>query len=240
MDLSGGKGQVEYPLYEYYRVAHKEFYQSEKDKGQEMFGGESPRFGPIGFDFKEVFGTDIAQRRQVVDNVVAELLVFLEEVNDLKDGVIDRQLVLSIVARASDRIRRHAMCELGSFRLMILLQGAIYLRVRLKPGKHLRQIFYPVKGSGSWSHISETMVHESQIESVCYELQQELSTPTRFISMDEIEVILCESKDGRLLKKYDLIIKGQDIFKLDDDGASWVKLYGQKKWDEISIQHRQL
>ena len=33
-------------------------YQEDIKKGQEMFGGESPRFGPIGFDFKEVFGKD--------------------------------------------------------------------------------------------------------------------------------------------------------------------------------------
>lgn len=84
------------------------------------------------------------------------------------------------------------------------------------------------------------MIDESQIESVCYEIQQVLSTPTRFVSMDEVEVILCESKAGRLLKKFDLIIKGQDLFKLDDDGASWVKLYRQNSWQEVIIRHRQV
>ena len=240
MNLKEGVGLVEYPVYEYYRVAHKEFYQIDKDKGQEMFGGESPRFGPIGFDFKEVFGTDTSQRREVVDNVVSELMIFLDEVDTLKDRVIDRVVVLDMVLRASERIRGHAMCELGSFRLMILLQGAIYLRVRLTPGRHLRQLFFPVKNSGSWSHLKEMMIDESQIESVCYEIQQVLSTPTRFVSMDEVEVILCESKAGRLLKKFDLIIKGQDLFKLDEDGASWVKLYRQNSWQEVIIRHRQV
>ena len=236
MNLKEGEGRVEYPIYEYYRVAHQEFYRPGKEKGQEMFGGETPRFGPIGFDFKDVFGTDKSQRRETVDKVVGELLAFLDEVNTLTDAV-DRNSVMDMVARASERIRMHAKCELGSFRLMILLQGAIYLRVRLKPGSHLRKIFFPVKNSGSWSHIKEMMVDESQIESVCYEVQRELSTPERLISMDEIEVILCESKDGRLLKKHDLIIKGQDLFKLDEGGASWVKPYAQKKWKETTILH---
>ena len=56
-----GAQQQGYPIYEYYRIARELFHQPGKDKGQEMFGGEIPRFGPIGFDFKDVFGTDDAQ-----------------------------------------------------------------------------------------------------------------------------------------------------------------------------------
>ena len=67
MNLSDGD---EYPIYEYYRVANRLFYQHGKEKGQEMFGGESPRFSPIAFDFKEVFGTDLEQRQGVIDAVL--------------------------------------------------------------------------------------------------------------------------------------------------------------------------
>ena len=76
---------------------------------------------------------------------------------------------------------------------------------------------------------------ESQIECICDEIQNKLSTKERCIHMDEVEVILCESKEGRLLKKFDLVIKGQSLFKLDENGASWMKLYGSHKWVTVDM-----
>ena len=95
-----------------------------------------------------------------------------------------------------------------------------------------------MKGSGSWNHCKEARVGDSQIESVCLELQNELSLPGRRIWMDEVEVILCESKDGRLLKNFDLVIKGQSLFKLDDNGASWMKVYRETNWVQVDVRHR--
>ena len=164
------------------------------------------------------------------------LLEFLDEINTVDEGV-ERGNVMDIVSAASDRIRHHSRCELGPFRLMILLQGAVYLRVRVRTGRHLRQLFFPVKGSGSWSHIKDMGVDDSQVESVCLSMQNELSTPERFVWMDEVEVILCESKDGRLLKKYDLVIKGQSLFRLDDKGTPWLKLFGKRNWREVAVRH---
>lgn len=134
----------EYPIFEYYRVARELFYKVGNDKGQEMFGGESPRFGPIGFDFKEVFGTNEDPKTVVVDKVVDAILNFFDQINLLEEDA-PRGTVMQIVATASASIGGIAKCELGCFRLMILLQCAIYLRVRLTPAKRLRQIFFQSK-----------------------------------------------------------------------------------------------
>jgi hypothetical protein len=229
-----------YPIYEYYRVAHQLFYRQGKEKGQEMFGGECPRFGPIGFDFKDAFGTNEAPNYEAVDHVCRCLFQLLDDVNALVDSnnrklntlvdSNDRNLILEIVSKASDSIRSKAKCELGSFRIMILLQGAMYLGLRVNPGTRLRNLFFPVRGSGSWSHLMETKVSETEIEQVCLEIARELSTPDHVVTMDEVEVILCESKNGRLLKKYDLVIKGQSLFKFDDNGAPVMKEYGKHEW----------
>ena len=164
-----------------------------------MFGGESPRFSPIGFDFKDTFGTNEQPMTARVDAVVEYLLIFLDKINGLSNDA-SRTEVMNIVKETSKAIGTVTRCELGCFRLMILLQGAIYLRVRVKPSPHLRKIFFPVKGSGSWSHIKEMGVDEGDIECECYELIKEMSTNEQQLLMDEMEVILCESKDGRILK----------------------------------------
>lgn len=95
-----------------------------------------------------------------------------------------------------------------------------------------------MKGSGSWDHLEEAGIHETEMESVCLEVQKELSIHAgRVVWMDEVEVILCESKGGRMLKKFDLLIKGQSIFKLDEDGCSFVKEYGKESWGEVAKRH---
>ena len=176
----------EYPLYVYYQVARQLFYQVGNEKGQEMFGGESPRFGPIGFDFKDAFGTYEQPMTARVDAVVEYLPLFLDKINRLRDDASCTE-VMNIVKETSQAIGTVCRCELGCFRLMILLQGAIYLKVRIKPSTHLRKMFFPVKGSGSWSHIKEMGVDEEDIECVCYELIKEMSTNERQLLMDEID-----------------------------------------------------
>ena len=137
-------------------------YQVGNEKGQEMFGGESPRFGPIGFDFKDAFGTNVEPMKSRVDAVVDYILLFFDKINSLLCHA-SRTEVMNIVKKTSIAIGTVCRCELGCFRLMILLQGAIYLKVRVKPSPHLRKMFFPVKGSGSWSHIKEMGVNEEDI-----------------------------------------------------------------------------
>jgi hypothetical protein len=45
---------------------------------------------------------------------------------------------------------------------MILLQGCAHLGVRLQIGKHLREMFFPVKGAGSWAHVIDHDVVDAE------------------------------------------------------------------------------
>jgi hypothetical protein len=212
-----------------------------KDRGNEMMGGDDPRYGPIGFDFTEVFGTKKYPKFHVVDAVVDSLLSLCDTVNILgrtSGGEVSRDSIMGALDGTAATIRATAKCELGGFRLMLFLQGCAHLRVRLEPGLCLRQIFYPVKGSGSWNNVKEQGVADEDVAAVCREIQKELSTPTRPVWMDEVEVVLCESKEGRLLQKYDTFIKGTTLFRLDNIGECWIKLYGEYFWRRYRIRHR--
>jgi hypothetical protein len=121
---------------------------------------------------------------------------------------------------------------------MILLQGCAFMKVRLRSGTHLRQMFFPVNGSGSWEHLMDVGISADNVESVCFELQRELSTPSRTVWMDEVEVVLCESKDGRLLQKFDTFIVGQMLWRIDDFGGVWVKFYNNYEWIRFVPRHK--
>ena len=80
----------------------------------------------------------------------------------------------------------------------------------------------------------EAKVDEAEMEAVCTKISKELTTPHRVIWMDEVEVILCKLKEGRLLKKYDLIVKGQSLFNLDAEGRPLMKFFGTKDWVPVT------
>jgi hypothetical protein len=148
-----GTAEAQYPIFEYQKTAYGLFHVEGKDKGQEMIGGDNPRFGPIGFDFNEIFGTkDKSPEYELVDKVVDIVLELLDSVNrefSPEDAVVTRETVMELVEDASRRINSVAKCELGPFRLMILLQGCAHLGVRLQIGKHLREMHYKMK-SVTW------------------------------------------------------------------------------------------
>ena len=56
--------------------------------------------------------------------------------------------------------------------------------------------------------------------------------------MDEVEVILCESKDGRLLQKFDTFVMGQLLWRIDDFGSVWIKLHNEKLWKRYTARHK--
>jgi hypothetical protein len=215
------------------------FHVEGKDKGQEMFGGRDPRFSPPYFDFKEVFGSYEEQKTDMVDKTVSRILALCHSLNvySTKED-IGRDTIMKLVAAASKEIRVIAPCQLGSFRLMLLLQGCSYLKVGMRTGTSTRQIFFPVKDSGSWQHVKDVGVSDEHVESVCYEIQRELSTPARKVWMDEVEVILCESKEGRLLEKFDTFVKGQMLFLMDDHGSVWIKKYNENHWKRFIARHK--
>ena len=53
------------------------------------------------------------------------------------------------------------------------------------------------------------------------------------IMMDEVEAMLCKSKPGRVLQKFDRFIKGQSIFVKNIKGVPWVLRYGKRQWEHI-------
>lgn len=238
------KSQSKFPIYEYQRVARSLFHEDGgKDKGGEMLGGDDPRFGPHGFDFKAIFGTFDDPKKEKVTDVCNILLELLDAVNLLSSNKGDgenfgRDQIMELVGTYSAKIRAVAPCEMGAFRLMIFISFAATLRVRLDPRPKLRQIHFPVKGSGSWNHVKDVCVADSDVESVCREIQRELSTPWRRVCIDEVEVILCESKLGRLLQKYDTFVKGQSLFRLDSGGESWLKRHGEYVWRRYRVRHK--
>jgi hypothetical protein len=221
---------IKYPIFEYYKIACELFHVEGKDKGQEMIGGRDPRFSPPYFDFKEVFGSYEEQKTDVVDKTVSRILALCRSLNvySTKED-IGRDTIMKLVAAASKEIRVIAPCQLESFRLMLLLQGCSYLKVRMRTGTSTRQIFFPVKDSGSWDHVKDVGVSDEHVESVCYE--------ARKVWMDEVEVILCESKEGRLLEKFDTFVKGQMLFIMDNHGSVWIKKYNENHWQWFTPRH---
>ena len=110
---------------------------------------------------------------------------------------------------------------------MIFLQAASHLGVGLRPHPRLRDIFYPVEGTGAFQHLIDCDVDRSDVYNVTAELKVALG-----IRMDETEAILCEGMN-RILQKYDFFIHGQSLFFCDDNGKPWIKEFGDTEWKPL-------
>jgi hypothetical protein len=243
-----------YPFLEFYDEAC--FLHGTNPKGTEYCGGPHPRFSPPGFNFREVFGLldpdsdaeseeDEVKRdkesKRRVDFLTEVLLELLDAVNDISgDGsnAIPRVKLQPLVLAANLKIKKFLGCELGEFRLLIFLQFCALLRIVLKPGRYLRSLLYPAEGMASFEHIIKSGFKAEEVDKVCEMLLTELGSPTHPLYMDELETMLCESCEGRMLLKFDVFIKGQTLFRLDDDGVPWMKEYSKVVWRRVPTRFK--
>jgi hypothetical protein len=246
---------TQYPFLEYYDEACH--LHGTNDKGTEYCGGPHPRFSPPGFNFRKVFGlldpsneleeeeedekARDAESKRRVDHLTDILLELLEAINDISgDGskAIPRVKLQLLVLAANLKIKESLGCELGEFWLLIFLQFCALLRIVLKSGRYLRSLLYPVEGAASFEHIIKSGFKAEEVGEVCVMLLAELGTSTRPLYMDELETMLCESCEGRMLLKFDVFIKGQSLFRLDDDGVPWMKEYSKVVWRRVPTKYK--
>jgi hypothetical protein len=230
LDLS----KEDYPIFTYHDICLELF--GEKDGGSEIIGGPNPRYSPVGFNFRETFGRDGV----LVDKVVDVLFELIGSINAVPDGEMSFMVMEPLLKRTVSDLNKVVHCELGEFRLLVFLQICAHLRIGLRTSTNLREILYPVVGAASHAHILHHGFKADQVLEVFDMLRSEMSTGIRRVPMDEVEPLLCESKAGRLLTKFDVFIKGQALFRLDESGVPWIKGYGEYCWRRIPKLFRNL
>lgn len=225
-----------YPMLTYIDMCERMFITGRRgvSSGTEFIGVGSapPRYEPVKIDFKHVFESG-AQ----VDLLVDELLMLIELVNAIEDDAVDRSTMEPKLISTSNRIRDTLPgCELDPFRLLLFLQFCVHLNVGLTLRTSVRNLLFPIVGETSHRVIVDTIgFADSRVDEICSLLRSEMSTPSRPVFMDEIEPLLCETKSHRRWEGYDIFIKGQYLFRLDEQGVPLVKVYGdQEMWSRVT------
>ena len=153
-------------------------------------------------------------------------------------------------------------CQFNMFRLAIFTTFLIGT-AELKPGRHLRQLMFPMKGTASFNHLANPSMSQMSKERA-----QELTMNTRGVTVanngdsnvpsysqdnamqllaiqfnlpvyqrDEIECLLCESFPGRNLSCRDWFRKGQNLYDINDDGVVLEKKYGmESEWEVVETK----
>ena len=151
-------------------------------------------------------------------------------------------------------------CQFNMFRLAIfttLLTGT----AELKPGRHLRQLMFPIKGTASFNHLlnpSRSEMSKERAQELAKHVRGVIvgndgltnipgdsqDNAMRLLAMqfnrpvycrDEIECLLCESFPGRNLTCRDWFRKGQNLYDIDTDGVVHKKKYGmESKWEVVA------
>ena len=242
-------------------------------------GGPYNRWSPCGGarSIPEVFGghneatnAEYTTGRQHLQNIIEILhdyMIWIDSlvgkgvnpVVDLPLAYLQKKMELTVSA-----IYNVVPCQFNTFRLAIfttLLIGT----AELKPGRHLRQLMFPMKGTASFNHLANPSTAQ-----MSHERAQELSRHTRGVvvandgvsnvpvgsqdnimrllamqfnlpsyNRDEIECLLCESFPGRNLMCRDWFRKGQNLYDIDDDGVVHEKKYGmESEWEVVASNGR--
>jgi hypothetical protein len=198
--------------------------------GSEFIGGMYPRYNCVGFHFGKVFESNGSIRM-----VTAELRRLLESVNRLGKTFPEAVPVAAMdnaLEAASRAINQQAKCELSRFRLLVFCQACAHLGIVLKSGTWIRNLPYPVEDSASLDHLKRHGFTSENVEEACEFLCDEMNTTTKgaMVMRDNVEVMLCESIEGRLLTKFDVFVRGQSLLMLDEYGSGWVKDFGEYQW----------
>jgi hypothetical protein len=167
-------------------------------------GGQHSRWSPCGGEVSvlEIFGAhnkataiERLEGEEKLSSIVAKLYHHLCWVDSLVGRGDDpiRDLTLSYVTKHIDNvcldINLVAPCQLGSFRLGIFTTVLIGCG-DLKPGKHLRQLMFPVKGCASYNHLANTKMDS-------------MSTSRAFaLSTDEEGTIIANDGDDPIAVHY--------------------------------------
>ena len=225
-------------IYEYQHQAKRHFQDLKaaknvgyQQKSQYMYGGPDARFSSASIDFEDLFGTKedpkIDLWRNVV-NVIGTLLFQINQVVTDEAIPITPELVHdTILNQCTTKLKSIAPCQLGPFRLMLLVQSAAHLGIGIRSHQRLPEIFIPIKGFGSYNHLRRCGISEKDCFPCALEISREINKP-----MIGTEAALCESID-RDCRKVDTFFYGQSIFDMLRNGTSNYRPFEGKDWLQV-------
>jgi hypothetical protein len=238
-------------------------------------GGPYNRWSPCGGNKEtilETFGAhpestkvDRIHGEERLSQVVSILFDHVRWINSLIPSGTSpvSDMPLSLVKAQCDKtihdISVVASCQFSHFRLGLfttILSGSGLLR----PGRHLKNLMYPVKGSASFKHLSRptpdtmslekatALTQNTSNESITndddgYVPEEHHDIFMQYLSAelgcyqyvrDEMECILCESHPMRSLNCRDWFRKGMTLYDLNIDGEAFERPYGKEScWTQL-------
>ena len=192
-------------------------------------GGPLPRFSASAVDWNKFFRCDETNEPKL-ELVKLRLIQFLRNIDDLPDEATMEDIT-TVVKSCNEDIKNVVPCQLGEFRLLILAQLASLTGFILRPRALLRNLIYPVKGAASYHHMAgEMKVPEMHFEYVMESICREMNW---IYCRNVAETMLCESLPGRREWIFDILIRGQDLFRLDSTGRPLRKRWSRLVWEDL-------
>lgn len=245
---------IAFPMVDLFNIIKEEFGAFQ--------GGIEPRYSAASNSVLAVLKLTGLQQEDAINTVMHRLLEWIYHI-DTYSGKIDAKDVpanllwgeMNAVIRDIQHIYREktgSMLDFSKFRLSIFTNLITALGYAV-PGRHLNQLFLPTPGTASFSHLTDPTMREFDVtrERMQYGMGEQ-QTNFEAIEIDDmmrkvcdqlqwepylrnmVEVHLCESVSGRLLKRNDVFFKNQTIHRLTEDGVPQVRQYGRfTNWRDI-------
>ena len=193
-----------------------------------LIGGPYGRFRPAKWENVKNhlwLGNEITRKN--LENTRNVFVDLLNEINKMENEA-DFNDIQKIIIKTTQKMMN---CEIGEFRLMVLVHLAAQIGFILKPKELLNNLSYLAPGRRSYNVLKENNIDVHNFGVASQYICNVLNIPyNRNIG----ETILCESSPNRIDEVWDIIIKGSDSFWLDEKANPFIRLFNHNIWNLLN------
>jgi hypothetical protein len=208
------------------------YYMAAQEAFESFVGGPYPRFNPTGIHIEEVFfdGEGMRQGNACFVGFRKTLLALIDWFNEIPEASFTQELMREKVKEAVKAIQDLGRCEVGEFRILILLQICALSGTLLKASPKLLNFIYPVEGKGAYNHLATEHVSLEIFDEVSDRVVKEFDLGK--YGLNALEAVLCETMPNKS-NNIDGFIKGQNLYMLQEGGVPKTKPYGTVAWTDL-------
>jgi len=222
-----------------------------------VHSGSDPRYSSASDKFKKLIPDNCKPTKEAdkrLSKIGKELLRWVDIINSYENSEVpfvelreEIKVVVSYVQDAADV--GDDKLDFAQFRLSIFTTFICGLGI-VKPGFHLHQIIIPAQNTAAIKHLKFPFSHANGGSTTGGKIEQDVDWEMEVVSQSlgfdkyrrgQIEILLCESTQGRDLRRKDVFRKGQSLFWMDGNGQVLVKEYGRQSiWVPIEVKKEDL
>ena len=187
------------------------------------------RMNPSGIKFEQVFLNEKGEGNGTLAKVVQAVMMLLDGINSLTGSGKFTQMAIEELVRGVCNEWSGTGIDIDEIRIMIVVQVLVLSGIIVRPHSDLLDLVYPVATSGAGEQLAH--IDADKRPDVVQRITQQFRL--RKFGASSRETVLCETEHNRAGRIFERLLRGIDLFYLNENGTSMLKPYGGFLWTSV-------